>query len=111
MMKTIGLVLFAGALAAFMLHSSSITNSQDEVETEFISFIGKWKKSYASSEEYVLRKENFAKTLAHVKEQNSKPDKMWTAGINQFSDLTTEEMSQYMGHIPSEEKFENSPIP
>jgi len=47
--------------------------------------------------EYELRRGNFAKSVAKIHAQNSKPNGLWKAGLNFFSDRTEDEKAGYRG--------------
>lgn len=47
--------------------------------------------------EYELRRGRFAQSIAKIHAQNSKPDGMWKAGLNSFSDRTEDELAAYRG--------------
>merc|ERR1712080_543329 len=58
---------------------------------EFSTFMNKFGKSYATSEESKLRFDIFKANLQKMHAHNSRKDVSWKMGINQFSDLTDEE--------------------
>jgi xylem cysteine proteinase len=63
--------------------------SETEYQNEFVSFIQKFDKTYAH-EEFFSRFHVFKGVLDFIREHNA-GNNTWTAGINQFSDLTAEE--------------------
>merc|ERR1712080_305521 len=58
---------------------------------EFSTFMNKFGKSYATSEESKLRFDIFKANVQKMHAHNSRKDVSWKMGINQFSDLTDEE--------------------
>jgi hypothetical protein len=62
------------------------------MEQEFINFIAKFGRTYASKDEIAVRFQNFQKTFAMIKEHNAQPNISFEMGINQFADLSEEEM-------------------
>lgn len=52
------------------------------------------------STEFDQRRLIFAKAWADVQAQNAKANRLWTAGINQFSDRVQEEMKEFYGWRP-----------
>jgi len=63
--------------------------SEGEYQSQFVSYIQAFNKDYAH-DEFFARFANFKATLDFVREHNS-GNSTWTAGINQFSDLTAAE--------------------
>ena len=68
-----------------------------EIEAAFIHFVAKYGKSYAAKGEVASRFENFARVHKMVKEHNLKEDATSTMEINQFADLSLEEMPLMKG--------------
>ena len=68
-----------------------------EIEAAFIHFVAKYGKSYAAKGEVASRFENFARVYKIVKEHNLKEDATSTMEINQFADLSLEEMPLMKG--------------
>jgi hypothetical protein len=68
-----------------------------EIEAAFIQFVAKYGKSYAAKGEVASRFENFARAYKMVKEHNLKEDATSTMEINQFADLSLEEMPLMKG--------------
>ena len=68
-----------------------------EIEAAFIHFLAKYGKSYAAKGEVASRFENFARAYKMVKEHNLKEDATSTMEINQFADLSLEEMPLMKG--------------
>jgi len=76
-------------LALVVLAVAVSALSEQEYQNEFISFVQKFDKTYAH-EEFFTRFHTFKANLDFVIAHNS-GNSTWTAGINQFSDLTAEE--------------------
>ncbi len=93
----LSIVALAGAAGLLALYSSSASPAGtnflelDSVDTAFARYLAQHGKSYATKEEYELRKEVFAKNLQYVSEHNSQNGVTYTVGLNKFSDLTREE--------------------
>jgi len=67
----------------------------NQIEKIFIEYISEHNKEYAvDSEEYHRRLGTFTKNWIEVNEHNAKPGR-WRKGINQFSDMTNEELNDY----------------
>ena len=68
--KVLGILAIAGFAAVstlFLLnHKIDLGNdfmnvSKGDIDSQFINFMGKFKKSYGTKEEFLFRKQNFAK--------------------------------------------------
>jgi len=72
--------------------------SEMEYQSQFVSFVEQFDKSY-SHEEFFNRYRVFKGWVDFVREHNA-GNHTWTAGVNQFSDLTTEEFRvQYLSGL------------
>jgi len=72
--------------------------SETDYQTSFVEFIEKFDKTY-SHEEFFARFNAFKANLDFVREHNA-GNSSWTAGINQFSDLTAEEFkARYLSSL------------
>ena len=86
------------ALAAF----NSVSKTKDHrVSLEVASAHGLWASSfgkvYSSPEEQSFRLRIFSENAAMINEHNSNPEKTYTQGLNQFSDMTDEELRAKFG--------------
>eukprot|EP00929_Paragymnodinium_shiwhaense_P046397 TRINITY_DN23622_c0_g1_i1.p2 TRINITY_DN23622_c0_g1~~TRINITY_DN23622_c0_g1_i1.p2 ORF type:complete len:393 (-),score=81.46 TRINITY_DN23622_c0_g1_i1:114-1292(-) len=82
------------ALPAAAVHSSAKSASHSAFE----EYIAKFGRQYArGSEEYEERQAAFKEKLLLIEEQNSKEDRLWTAGINHLSDWLPAEFDQMLG--------------
>jgi len=95
MMKAILLV----ALAAVAV-SAIAPLSQLEYEREFTSFVSTYNKAY-TADMFFYRFGVFRRALDFIREHNSL-GKSWTMGVNQFTDMTSEEFSAFVGQFPRE---------
>jgi len=72
--------------------------SESEYQSQFVSYIEKFDKTYAH-EEFFPRFNTFKSVLDFVREHNA-GNSTWTAAINQFSDLTADEFkAQYLSSL------------
>lgn len=69
-------------------------------ERAFINFIGKYKRNYATVEEYAYRIKIFAKVWEDIKNHNATKEG-YTKAINKFSDLSSQEWKKMQGLISS----------
>ena len=87
------------AVAAF--NSVSSFKRQPSIPLEIVSAHGLWAhtygKVYSSPEEQSFRLAIFHETASRINAHNSNPDKTYTQGLNQFSDMTDEEFRVKFG--------------
>ncbi len=99
MLKTIVLITAISAFAGLYLlgPDQEVTSLEDsEVLRQFLTFATKFAKKYTSTEEFNERLSTFAKKYTYVREYNSL-GKSAKLGMTFFSDLTSDEASNYMG--------------
>ena len=84
--------LFANSVATSL--RGSITFLDDDYESDrkkFMLFKDRFNKIYASDEDFFAHFEVFRSNMRSIIQHNSVPDQNFTLGLNQFSDLTSEE--------------------
>lgn len=101
------------AFAGVVRHAVCIPVNSKEIHTDessdFHDFIAKYGRSYTrGSEEYEMRHQIFQQQLEHIKNQNSRPDRLWTATINHFSDRSDAERARLRGWRRSPLKAEDT---
>jgi len=68
----------------------------------FSSFVQSYKRTYSSdSTEYAQRKIAYEKRAAVAETQNKETTKLWTAGVNEFWDWSSSEMTSLYGWVDS----------
>jgi cathepsin L len=72
-----------------LAHVKPMPLSDEEMQFEFMSFVRTFNKQYDAAE-FFVRFNNFQEEMNLVREHNA-GNHTWTAGINEFSDLTREE--------------------
>jgi len=72
--------------------------SQAEYEREFVAFVSTYNKAY-TADAFFYRFGVFKRALDLIREHNSK-GLSWTMGVNQFTDMTSEEFSAFVGQFP-----------
>ena len=92
-MKPILALISAVALGAVLMGLYAQKPTEDDLDSQFQSFITEHRKSYFSATEYNLRKSIFAQNLDTIEKMNAEDDKA-EFGVNQFADLTIEEFSR-----------------
>jgi len=95
------LVAGIAVLVAFTAYKSLYTQNAERVPLEVVSAHGLWANSfgkvYSSPEEFNFRLGIFQETARKINEHNSNPEKTYTQGLNQFSDMTDEEIQVKFG--------------
>jgi hypothetical protein len=88
------------ALLLGLLAVSALALTEQEYQTSFVNWMKEYSKTY-QPEEFFYRYGIFKSTLDYVNDHNSK-NYSWEAGLNQFSDLTTQEFGRIYasGYIP-----------
>ena len=92
-------ILFIGALvalASFYFYSS--TSQATDVDALFVNFVQEYRRSYASKDEYNLRKKNFQDFLKLVEERNQYSGA--EHGITQFADWSEQEFKKLLTYKP-----------
>jgi C1A family cysteine protease len=79
-----------------LLGMSAVSSSFADEWSEFLGFLKRFEKKYESIETLEKRFDIFKQNLKEIFEHNSHPEKNFTMGINQFTDMTPQEFkSQY----------------
>ena len=92
MLQLLLFTLFANSVATGL--RGSITFLEDDYDSdqkEFMVFRDRFNKIYASEEDFFARFEVFKSNMRSIIQHNAVPGQNFTLGINQFSDLTSEE--------------------
>lgn len=95
-MRTSGILIAVCGLVTFVQGSNGFLQV-DAVDSMFARFMARYGKSYSTKEEYNLRKALFEKQLEVIALSNARNGASYTVGLNQFSDLTDQEFSRYLG--------------
>lgn len=73
-------------------------SSDSEVSRAFASFVQQYGREYEEgSEEYEHRRSVFEQSVREIELHNSRPRRLWTAGINFLSDRNEEELKRLRG--------------
>lgn len=96
-MKILSVLMIGAVLTAAYFSVYGVTDN--ELDTQFNSFVSKYGRNFASEEEYNFRKNLFADSLRIIAEHNAK-GKSWTLGVNEFADWTKEEYKKLLGYKP-----------
>ena len=80
------------------LFQTEVISAEDH---EFIKFVAKYGRSYATRAEFDFRNVQFKQSLAKIAEHNSQEGQTSTVGINQFADMTKEEIKRMNGYKSS----------
>lgn len=100
-MKSFLALAFAGVSSATLM---------DMAEYDFMRYITKYNKRYATKEEFNFRLDIFKKAHAEIEEHNAKKGTS-TMGHNMYSDWTAEEFQSILGflNLPSIKGGEYAP--
>ena len=111
---TLAFVGVVAAIAVFALSQNPNVNSGmnlKQSDTAFSKYLSKHGKSYATKEEYVLRRTLYEKAVIDMNAHNTVEGQTWIKAINQFSDMTPEERElMFGGGIAGEERPTVKPI-
>jgi hypothetical protein len=80
---------------------ASAVSATWESESDFMSYITQFGKSYKTLDEYMLRFKHFARNHAYIIEHNL-TEPSYYLGHNQFSDWTDEEYSSILTYMSEE---------
>jgi hypothetical protein len=69
--------------------------------------MAKHNKIHKTKEEYIFRRGIFERTLKFIEQHNSRPDVSSTVDINFFSDLTRDEIKNFLGDSGEPEEVDN----
>jgi len=91
-------------LTGFFQEQTKTTQEKGEIQEAFENYVQKFGKEYSSDKElkrkFEIFSKNYRKIMKHNEEENS-----YTMGINQFSDMSEEEFSEYLGtFIPDKQE-------
>jgi hypothetical protein len=97
-LAVIGIV---AAVAVFAFNSAPFTKMSLRYNSDsaFIEYLAKYGKSYEELSEYEMRKKIFEERNAIINEHNTRNNETWSMGLNEFSDMLTEEISKTMGRL------------
>lgn len=91
-----GLFLYANSSNGLSASTPSISSV-----AQFATFKVRYGKTYNSMDEAAYRFTVFAEKLAQIEKHNADPTQSYTLGINEFSDMTIEELTaQYLTTFP-----------
>ena len=110
---TVATLGLATTAVIYNLSAEEVASIQGTIMTEeeyqFMGFITKYGRSYATKSEYNFRLAQFTKRLQEIEEHNSQDGMTSTVGINKFADYSNEEIKKMNGLKPMETKPEERP--
>lgn len=93
----LAIVGVAACVAVYALSGSqpaqgnTLYNSLHAEDMEFLTFVAKYSKSYATKEEFQMRADRFKTILAAIAEENANPENTFRLAVNKFADWTPAE--------------------
>ena len=101
---SLAVVGIAACVAVYSLNyqakSATLYTSLSSEELEFLKFVSKFGRNYGTKEEFKMRSQQFARTLAKISEENSKSENTFRVGINKFADWSPEEFRRILSYEP-----------
>jgi C1A family cysteine protease len=88
----------AGIAATAQAATQLISDAPSDLERNYLDFISKNNKSYATREEYQFRMAQFSKNLRKIQQHNMENSDMETLAPNHMADWTEEEYQQLLGY-------------
>jgi hypothetical protein len=101
MKAIIAVGVLATLLAVYYTVGSTVSSSEDVLSSEFLAYVGRFDKSYASKEEYAHRFGNFKMNVERIEKHNSDISRTYDLGINHLSDWTDAEFNGLLGLKPN----------
>ena len=89
----VGAVALSCVSASFLQDSGLVTSSE-----EFINYIARFGKSYATKDEFQKRAQQFLKAKSRIMLATATPTTTYRLGLNEFSDWTDEEFEVMLGN-------------
>merc|ERR1712072_500779 len=96
-----------GAASAMSLNSGDVIS---ETEYKFMGYVTSYNKSYATVAEYKFRLAQFEKRVAEHERHNAEPGQTSFQGVNQFTDMTDDEIKRMTGFKQMPNKVENKAV-
>ena len=100
-LAVVGVVACVAVVALTWAPKSTALYTDSIVEDkEFLAYCAKYGKSYATKEEYELRKQIYEESMIKVTMNNQRNDVTYSLGLNRFSDMTHDEYKRMLGFKP-----------
>ena len=92
-------ILIIALLTTLSLVSCNLKWSQENQHLyTFDDYMTEFNRVYLDTLEYYFRREIFENNLSYIKSVNADPTKTWKAGVNEFTDKTSDELKSFKGH-------------
>jgi len=96
-------------IALFVVVATArVTLHESDSQAEFVNFLSNFQKQY-TADNFFHRFNIFKNNLVTIREHNKK-GLSWTMGVNQFSDMTSEEFSDMVGKFPERPASSNAEL-
>lgn len=84
---------------ALVVATAATIDGRPDAHASFQEYASRFGKVYVKgSDEYKQRLGLFQSRVQHIEAHNSKPNQLWTAGLNHLTDRTEEELAQLRGY-------------
>lgn len=93
----VGAVVLSAVSANFLQDNGMMTSNE-----EFINYIARYGKSYATKDEFQKRAQQFLKTKSRIMLATATPSTTYRLGLNEFSDWSDEEFATMLGSANDE---------
>jgi hypothetical protein len=99
----------AAAVALFKISSASFKGVDliNKSNSAFIEYLAKYGKSYKDLREFEMRKAVFEENMRIITDHNANKNETWSMGVNQFSDMLSDEISNIVGGGIHDENIEH----
>ena len=97
----VGVAALVASLSTMEVEANAFLQMYGEDNIEFINYVSKYGKSYATKEEFEFRNNQFKQTLAKIAASNANPENTFTLGLNKFSDYTEAEYKRLLAYKPN----------
>jgi len=100
---SLAVVGIAACVAVYAINSydrkpTTMYTAMSQDELQFINYVAKYGKTYATKEEYEMRLQQFQQSLIKISMHNAQNGVSYKLGLNHMADLTEEEYKARLGY-------------
>lgn len=81
----------------------NVTNDLQSGEMDFFQFVGEYGKTYGTIEEFKFRAAIYKQKQDFVRKHNADPNETHKVKLNEFADMTNEELKKRSGYVKNSE--------